>query len=154
MSVRLLALAFAALRLVACSSNDLEDVKLPSQATLVSRYGSLAPGTFRVGNLEGSDFYLSEISKTLYLSKRELGSFNMGISSMAIMAIGYVGEASWSGSLGSAPTGSWSCSGSLYVIESTPTLLRGVFAGACGEVDPLRGPHGFRLFEGGFAYVR
>ena len=154
-------LLLAALTLVLAScSNDLEDVKLPGQKTLVSRYGTFAPGTFRVRepgvrlDVEGSEFFLSEIDKTLYISNRERNFFEVGISSQAVVTSGQVGEAPWGGSYGGGPGRSRDCSGRLYVMESTPTLLRGVFAGSCGKVNPLRGPHDFTLLEGGFAYRR
>ncbi len=154
-----LVLAALSLLLASCS-NDLEDVRLPGRETLVSRYGTLAPGTFRVRepgvrlDVEGSEFFLSEIGKTLYLGKRELNFFEVGIESGAVVTSGQVGEVSWAGAYGGGPGGSRDCSGRLYVMESTPTLLRGVFAGSCGKVNPLRGPHDFTLVEGGFAYRR
>ncbi len=139
-------------------SNDPEDVVLTSEKTLVARYSSLREGTFRVHqpslrlNIEGDVFYLSEISHTLYMEVRGL-PIEVGLGSRAVTTIGQVGAVPWGGAYRS-PDGPHSCDGTLYVLVSTPRLLRGVFAASCGEVNALRGPHNFRLVEGGFAYVR
>ena len=153
-------LAALALVLASCSGVEAEDVVLPGRTVLVQRYGTLAPGTFRVRqpsirlDVEGDDFSLSEIDKTLYLRNRERSFFSLGIGSKAVVAAGQTGEATWAGSYRGDPESSRSCSGKLYVMESTSTLLRGVFAGSCGKTGALLGPHDFTLVEGGFAYRR
>ena len=83
----------AAVTLASCSGVEAEDVVLPNRETLVSRYGTVAPGTFHVRqpsirlDVEGDDFSLSGVSKTLYLSRRELNFFSLGIGSEVVIAV-------------------------------------------------------------------
>ena len=160
MRTPLLLAALAVLTLASCSGVEAEDVVLPGRETLVQRYGTLAPGTFRVRqpsiglDVEGNDFSLSEIGKTLYLRNRERSFFSLGIGSEAVVAVAQAGEAYWAGSYSGDPASSRTCSGKLHITGSTPVLLRGVFGGSCGKVGALRGPHDFTLVEGGFAYRR
>lgn len=155
---RLAALALAALSFAACSSNDPEDVVLPNREALVSRYGTLAPGTFHVWhpraglNFRGTEMKPGLVDPTLRLISRP-ESMVAYLLSDALVAVDSVGDFGWSGSY-NGPEGPHNCTGMLYILESTPTLLRAVFAGRCGEVDPLSGPRNFQLLEGGFAYVR
>lgn len=151
-------LTVVALVLTSCSSNDPEDVVLTSREALIERYGSLAPGTFRIRHpsaqleFQGTEMKPGLVNPTLSLISRPEPMFVV-MYSVAVVSVDSTGSFGWSGSY-NGPEGPHDCSGTLYVLESTPTLLRGVFAGSCGKVNPLRGPHDFTLVEGGFAYVR
>ena len=81
-------------------------------------------------------------------------SFSADVMSENILKIGPVGAYGWLGGHRGNPAGPTTCSGTIYILESTASLLRGVLAGACGLNRPLGGPRDFKLFEGGFAYAR
>ena len=150
--------AALALTLASCSSNASEDVVLPGRDVLVERYGTLAPGTFRVRHpsarrdFQGTEMKPGLVNPTLSLISRPEPMFVV-MYSVAVVSVDSTGSFGWSGSY-NGPEGPHDCSGRLYVMESTASLLRGVFAGACGNVSPLSGPSNFELLEGGFAYMR
>lgn len=158
MSARLLTLALVALGFAACSSNDPEDVVLTSKEMLVERYSSLAPGTFRVKHpserieFQGTDMRPGLVEPGLSLFSSD-GEYVFRVTSDVLVKVDSLGEVGWSGTYNGSE-GPHSCSGRLYVLESTASLLRAVFAGSCGVVGPLSGPSHFQLLEGGFAYVR
>ena len=152
----LLAALALVLTLAACSSNDPEDVVLPGRDVLVERYGTLAPGTFRVwhpsARLEYRGTEIKLFDPSLYLIGRA-PTVQVVLISDATKPDNVAGDFTWSGSYNGSE-GPHGCSGRFYVMESTASLLRGVFAGACGIVGPLSGPSNFELIEGGFAYRR
>ena len=80
--------------------------------------------------------------------------FDLNVISEDVLNVGPVGAYGWIGTHSGNPAGSSTCSGTIYILESTASLLRGVLAGACGLNRPLGGPRDFTLFEGGFAYAR
>ena len=157
-SPSLLAALALALVLASCSSNDSEDVVLTSWETLIKRYGNLAQGTFRVRHpsarleFQGTEMPQPFIDPTLSLISRD-EPMVVDLTSRALVVVDSIGDFGWSGSY-NGPKGPHGCSGRLYIMESTASLLRAVFAGACGKVGPLSGPRDFTLLEGGFAYRR
>ncbi len=80
--------------------------------------------------------------------------FSLDVMSENILKVGPVGAYGWIGGHRGNPNGSTTCSGTIYILESTASLLRAVLAGACGLDRQLGGPRDFKLFEGGFAYAR
>lgn len=157
MRAPLLLLALAAVTL-SCSSNAPEDVVLPSKETLIQRYGTLSPGTFHVWHPRARlDFHGTEMKPDLAGQMLSLISrpqaMVVDLVSLQMYESSGTSYNEWGGSY-NGPAGPHSCTGMLYILESTPTLLRAVFAGRCGKVDPLSGPRNFELLEGGFAYVR
>ena len=161
----LLAALALTLLLASCGSNSAESVALPSEKTLVAHYGTLAPGTFHVRqqslrlDVKGTEFSQGLVMPIVYMRNRSIkfedGShFSLDVTSEDILKVGPVGAYGWIGGHSGNPIGSTTCSGTIYILESTASLLRGVLAGACGLNRQLGGPRDFKLFEGGFAYAR
>ena len=160
-----LLLAVLALVLASCGSNSAESVALPSERTLVAHYGTLAPGTFHVRqqslrlDVKGTEFGRGLSAPILFMRNRSIKSdngsfFSLDVTSEDILKVGPVGAYGWVGGHSGNPVGSTTCSGTIYILESTASLLRAVLAGACGLNRQLGGPRDFTLFEGGFAYRR